>query len=210
MSSPTASAQVIPTNESTVAGRLKDETGLRRIPTIDEVPLPAREFTRGEVVVYQGVSFGERRRAYPSSGTSSAAKPIENMQLFTDEARPGQIFARVLILDEGGVTPREALITPMIAAAAQDKAALDRDYSLHGLVESANVEISRFFDDFGPIDSELKMKEFRDYVEDKESLSFLFSNLMNKNRGQSMDLFAAYFAPGGAMSGVGVFVNTWL
>lgn len=214
-----ASAQVIPANEHTQGRGLKDESSLTRIPTVDEVPVPAPARDRGEVVVYSGVSFGSRaqaRRGYSRSTTSAPAEsagprgPIESLQLFTDEQRPGQIFARVLIIEEGQAVPREALITPMIAVSKQDREELDAEYSLRDLVEQANVELSRYFEGFGPIDSEVKLREFNKFIKKQSSLGFLFSNLTHRNRGMGFDLFSAYFAPGGALSGVGVFVNTWL
>ncbi len=211
MSSSTASAEVVPTNEPATGQGLKDGSSLRRIPTIEEVPLPSQDVSRGEVVVYSGVSFGASRRGDTvSTPSGSSQRSIENLKLFTDQEHPGQVFARVLILEEGKSVPTEALVTPLIAVSNQDRHNLDCEYSLNQLVESANVEITRFFDGFGPIDSEVKMKEFSESIDQQESLSFLLSNLLHENRGLGFDLFSAYFAPGGAGSGVGVFVNTWL
>lgn len=210
-----ASAEVIPTGMPDASdGRIHDETSLQRIPTIDELAPVRRDRSRGEVVTYSGIGFGSARKAAStySSATPKAKSegPISGMQIFTDAGHPGQIYARVLILEEGKAVPREALITPMVVASKQDRHELDNNVSLDRLVESANVEISRFFDGFGPIDSEIKLKEFKEFVDKQDSLKFLFSNLMHRNRGMSLNLFAAYFAPGGAMAGVGVFVNTWL
>jgi hypothetical protein len=222
MSSPTASAEVIPTVER-LRQVPRDAAALRRLPTLDEVPLPSATPRRGEVVVYSGVSFGAARKGYtrtaaPSRSTASShpsvvapqAAPIEGMQFFTDHNNPGQIFARVMIMEPGSNTPREALITPILGVAKQDQQNLDADYALNDLVERANVEVTRFFQGFGPIDSEFKLREFRKFTEKQESLNFLFSNLSNRNKNKSFDLFSAYFAPGGAMGGVGVFLNSWL
>lgn len=207
----TSSAEVVPVNERDTGAILSDPRSLQRVPTIDEVPLPTAQPRRGEVVVYSGVSFGASRKAYQApSQTKAPSGPIEGMQLFTDEDKPGQVYARVMILDEGSSTPREALITPLIGVAKQEKAQLDTDYSLHDLVERANVELQRFFHDKGAIDSEVKRKEFGEFIRKREETSFLFSNLMNRNKEKGFDLFSAYFAPGGVKSGVGVFLNTWL
>ncbi|MCK6440607.1 MAG: hypothetical protein L6Q71_10475 [Planctomycetes bacterium] len=212
--SSTASAEVIPTSRTDANdGRLKDESSLHRIPTLDELAPVSRVPGRGEVITYSGVSFGKPRQNGVTSYTSSPrakSAPINGLEVFTDEKHPGQIYARVLIIEEGKAVPREALITPLVAVSKQDRNELDNDYKLDRLVESANVEISRFFDGFGPIDSEVKLKEFKEFVNKQDSLRFLFSNLMHRNRGMGLNLFSAYFAPGGAMSGVGVFVNTWL
>lgn len=222
MSTPYASAEVIPAREQTVAVRGKD--ALTRIPTLDEVPVPATTNRRGEVVIYSGVSFGAQRqgrRAYTSSAPASdraatrtaPSQPqgsISGIEMFADERAPGQIFARVMIIEPGSVEPKEALITPLLSVNPQDRANLDREYGLNRLVERANVEVTKFFNGKGPIDSDLRLREFREYVKKQESLAFLFSNVMNKNKNATFDMFSAYFAPGGAMQGVGVFVNTWL
>jgi|GEM_PF-5098827 len=210
----TSSAEVVPVNERNTDAILRDPRSLQRVPTLDEVPSPSANPRRGEVVVYSGVSFGASRNAYQShsqaSQTRSPTGPIERMELFTDEAKPGQVYARVMIIDEGSATPREALITPMIGVSKQDKSQLDTTYSLHDLVERANVELQRFFRDNGAIDSDVKRKEFGEFIEEQESMSFLLSNLVNRNKEKGFDLFSAYFSPGGVKSGVGVFLNTWL
>jgi len=223
MSNPYASAEIIPAREQNVAVRGKD--ALTRLPTLDEVPVPATSNRRGEVVIYSGVSFGaqrQSRKAYTSSSPISdhggghhqqATTPqgsISGIEMFSDDRAPGQIFARIMIMEPGSATPREALITPLLSVAPQDRGNLDREYGVNRLVERANVEMTKFFNGQGPIDSEMRLREFRQYVQKQESLSFLFSNVMNKNKNSSFDMFSAYFAPGGAMQGVGVFVNTWL
>jgi hypothetical protein len=222
MSTPYASAEIIPAREQTVAVRGKD--ALTRLPTLDEVPVPATTNRRGEVVIYSGVSFGaqrQSRKAYSSSSpvsdngrSSSGPTPpqgkISGIEMFSDERAPGQVFARVMIIEPGSLEPKEALITPLLQVSPQDRGNMDREYGLNRLVERANVEVTKFFNGKGPIDSELRLREFKQYVTKQESLAFLFSNVMNKNKNSTFDMFSAYFSPGGAMQGVGVFVNTWL
>ncbi len=218
MSSSTASAQVVPDRGQKRSQALEDEGSLKRIPTIDELPIPTPDFKRGEVVIYSGVSFGQsssQRRAYQvgptrTSNNDASPGPVESLELFTNEQKPGQIFARAMILEEGTASAREVLITPMLGVSKQDQQHLDKEQSFNELVEHANVELTRFFNGAGPIDSEVKLKEFKEFVKKQDSLNFLFSNLLFRNQGLSFNLFAAYFAPGGAVSGVGVFVNTWL
>jgi hypothetical protein len=218
MSAPTSSAEIVPTHERSPAVRAAGS--MSRLPTLDEVPAPSLSARRSEVVVYSGISFGQQRqqrRAYSTATTTSAptqALPsqasISGIEMFSDDRQPGQVYARIMILEPGSLTPREALITPLVTLNQQDKQQLDARPSMDRLVERANLEMTKFFNGIGPIDSEIKMKEFRSYIERQESLNFLFSNLSNKNRTLAFDLFSAYFSPGGAMSGVGVFVNTWL
>ncbi len=216
MSAPTSSAQIVPTHERSPAVRAAGS--MSRLPTLDEVPAPSLSPRRSEVVVYSGVSFGpqrQQRRAYATStaAPTQATNPhasISGMELFSDDRQPGQVFARVMVLEPGSSTPREALITPIVTLNSQDKQQLDNGPGLDRLVERANMEMTKYFNGVGPIDSEVKLKEFRSYIQRQESLGFLFSNLSNKNRNLAFDMFSAYFAPGGAMSGVGVFVNTWL
>lgn len=218
MSAPVASAEIIPARERSNAVRGQD--ALKRLPTLSEVPAPSPIPKRGEVVVYSGVSFGaqrQSRRAYTSTAPISDAPSaraqqgsISGIEMFADERSPGQIFARVMIIEPGSTTPKEALITPLISVAAQDRGNMDNEYGLNRLVERANVEMTKYFNGTGPIDSEMRLREFKSYIQRQESLAFLFSNIINKNKGASMDMFSAYFAPGGAMHGVGVFVNTWL
>lgn len=211
---PVSSAEVIPHKRARPIPGGRTAAHLTRVPTLSEVPVPERNPRKGEVVVYSGVSFGARQNTngYADQTSTGPAPrgPIENLHFFTDSASPGQLFARVMIMEPGSSIAREAIITPPVAVASPDRRELSQQRALTDLIERANVQISRFFEEFGPIDTDLKLKEFKEFAQDQEDLGYLLSNLIQRNRNAETDLFAAYFAPGGAMSGVGVFVNTWL
>ena len=219
MTTPRASAEIIPVHTDAKDGATRDQSTLRRLPTLDEVPAPRPNFARGEVVIYRGIGSTvadayqkptqTRAPAASSLNAIGGSGPIQGFEFFQDEERPGRLDARVMILEEGSLQPREALITPTFGVGGAS-AELATSQALPELVSRANMEISRFFDGFGPIDSDVKVKEFERYAEKQSAMRFLFDNLLKKNEDRVFDLFSAYFAPGGAISGVGVFVNTWL
>ncbi|MCC6463782.1 MAG: hypothetical protein IT463_00425 [Planctomycetes bacterium] len=158
---------------------------------------PAREPGRGTLQLFGGVLFDELSARRPQRRATG-----ESLQIL-------ERFARVLILEEGSATPKEAIIAAAAPITVDDLEALEA-IPAEDLVAESNLAASRVLHDEPEVSDGIRRLEFDHHMKTQDSIEFLFSNLVAKQSGAALNLFSAYFAPGGDIDGVGVYLNSWL
>ena len=157
---------------------------------------PVREPGRGTLRLFGGVLVDALRPRHRRVKGLAAAQVL-------------QCYARVLILEEGETEPREAILAPLAPLTADEIHELDAETPVD-LVAQSNLAASVVLHDEAEVAQEIRLREFEAHIRGQDALEFLFANLAARGAGATFNLFAACFAPGGEIDGLGVYLNTWL